>query len=144
VTTARRVNTMRALVAGASCAATLQDVDNELHEIIGATKVQLERRKHLLQILHATRALDTVLGKVLASYGTSSIPHSIGPRLRCFAALPTMHAGHITLRTVHQFNQSICNPRNRYMHNADAFPRSAREADRLISAVEACFVAAVK
>jgi hypothetical protein len=131
-------------VAGASCSSQLTTVDRELLELAGTTKVQLERRKHLMQILHATRALDTALGEVLRNYGIVPVPHSIGKRLWEFNHLPSAHTGYLADHIVHQFRQTVCNPRNRFMHEADAFPRGHRETDAVVSAIEACFSMVVK
>jgi hypothetical protein len=135
---------MRALVAGSSCSGQLHAVDSELREIVNVSKVHLERRKHLLQVLHATRALDTALGTMLAGYGIAPVPHSIGPRLSKFGTLPAGHAGYLAQNTIGQFKRSICGPRNDFIHKADAFPRSFREADRLVSAIESCFAMTIK
>jgi hypothetical protein len=139
VTTARRIGALRALIAGASCAASLGKVDREILELAGAAKVQIEKRKHLMQILHATRALDSALGEALRSYGIGNVPFSLGDRLWAHNNLPVGHPSHLASHVVHRFIRMVCRPRNTFMHEADAFPRSYREADALISEIEACF-----
>jgi hypothetical protein len=81
---------------------------------------------------------------VLASYGIAPVPFSMGPRLSRLNALPVAHVGYLAPNVVRQFKRSICDPRNNYMHKADAFPRSYRDADALVASIEACFVLTIK
>jgi hypothetical protein len=146
MTTSRRVLTLRAISQGAR-ARTGSDVfnhiDHELQELAAVARVQPERRKNLLQLLHATRALETALKEVIRSHGIQPAP-SLAPIFRQLTQIAYGHPGYLTAANARRFNQTVRIARNRFAHEANAFPRSAREAESVLSEIEACFLLVVK
>jgi hypothetical protein len=146
VSNARRVNTLRAIAAGARGrigSAAFVHVDHELQELGSVAHIAPEKRKHLLQLLHATRALDTALKEVIRSYHITP-QHSLGPVLKQLSQLPLGAPGHITTADYVRFMSTVRVARNRFAHEANAFPRSARETESILSEIEVCFVKAVR
>jgi hypothetical protein len=116
----------------------LAQVEHELVELEHCDRVMPEKRKRLLQVLHATRALDTTLGEVLVQNGISSPPMSLGPRLRQLAHIPSGTRGHLSQSAIQGYVAAISTGRNKYAHRANAFPSSTLEVDRIVSEVGAC------
>lgn len=132
--------TMKALISGSTYygrAADLNHVDTELTELGRCNRLQPVKRQRLLQILHATRALDTCLHAILSING--KIPqHSIGPMLHQLKALPPHVRGYLDDSTVRAFVASISRKRNLYVHRAASFPSSTQEVERVLSEIDAC------
>lgn len=139
----KRHETLRAIVRGSSqylLAPEFERVDAELLELTRCARIQPERRKRLLQAIHATRALDTSLGVLLNLHGVAP-EQSLGPRMTQMANLPANLRGHLPQSVVLSFRASICNKRNKCVHNADHYPTSAHEVDALVSDIETCLSA---
>ena len=142
----KRVQLLRAIVAGAKARTAgtgFVHVDLELQEIVGVKRTSPERRRMLLEVLHSTRALDTALKEVLRSHGVTP-QHSLGPILGQLTLLPVGAPGYLTPANRARFHQTVRVARNNLAHNANAFPRSSRETQGILSEIEACFVLAVK
>jgi hypothetical protein len=142
----RRFETLRTIAAGTSARTRRRgfaDVDQELQELSSLRRVTPEKRRHLLEIMHAMRALETALKEMAGSHGLPP-QRSIGSVLHQLAQLPPNHASHLDQRSFSRFMNSVRKDRNRYMHNANAFPRTAREADRILGEIAACFALIVK
>jgi hypothetical protein len=142
----RRVNALRAIVAGAQARTGSQDfthVDIELQEIDGVKRINPQTRKWLLEVLHGTRALDTALKEVYRSHGLNP-EHSLGPLLWQLTKLPPGSPGYLTLGNRARFSKRIGDARNQIAHNANAFPRSSKETDGILSEIETCFVLTVR
>jgi hypothetical protein len=146
VSNLRRVNTLRIIAAGALArtgSRAFTHVDEELKELGGVARVTPERRKHLLQLLHATRSLETALKEVIRSHGTKPA-NSLGPVLRQLTQIPVGSPGHLTQANSDRFRRTVRVARNKFAHEANAFPRTARETEGILSEIEACFVIAVR
>jgi hypothetical protein len=131
---------MQALLKGAPSYGTdplLQAVDNELQELGRCVRLQPLTRQRLLQVLHASRAIDTCLRSILVAYGISPA-FGIGKMLHQLRSLPPATRGYLSHAAAAAFVASIANPRNRYAHVAGSFPSSTREVDRIVSEVHAC------
>jgi hypothetical protein len=71
----RRVQTVRALVAGSVIAANaiqLAAIELELEAAADTTRIPQLPRRRLLQVLHTTRALDSSLREFLAFHGVAA------------------------------------------------------------------------
>lgn len=139
----KRHETLRAIVRGSSSfllAPEFSKVDTELLELTRCSRIQPEKRKRLLQAIHATRALDTSLGALLTLHGVAP-EHSLGPRMSQMANLPTHLRGHLPQSLVIGFRKSICDKRNKCVHNADHYPASSQEIDVLVSDIQTCLSA---
>jgi len=139
----RRVQTVRALVVGSVIAANaiqLAAVESELEAAAATTRIPQLPRRRLLQILHTTRALDSSLREFLTFYGVAP-GNSLGAyltRLRDNNGHPDIAALPAASRT--RFQNQIVNLRNRYMHEAGAFPASDGETMQLLSEMHDCLV----
>jgi hypothetical protein len=112
-------------------------VDAELEELGRCTKLQPLYRQRLLQIIHAGRAIDTLLSAILDTYGQS--PKSgIGGKLHQLKTLPPAARGYLNHATAIAFEIAIAHKRNRYAHKAGSFPNSQLEVDRFVAEVHAC------
>jgi|RhiMethySRZTD1v2_1073278.scaffolds.fasta_scaffold2003360_1 hypothetical protein len=145
-TTAQRIKTMRALVAGAqsrSGGRAFKDVDQELQEVGWSHQVSPDRRRHLLQVFHGMRALESGLKEVLRSYDIDP-GKTLGDVLHKLRTLKPAHPLHQEASQLHRLLRFLLHERNRLMHQANAFPRGAKEADRIFGEICACFTRLVK
>lgn len=130
----RRADTMRALVRGsaiggtASCTVILEELNGVYH----ATKLHDQKRKHLLQVLHGCRALDGTLKELIFVMKIPHGGHTMGSYLKSLAA-----ATKISHKEQHEYYNKIVKLRNRYMHEAGAFPKSEADVTMLLSNIEA-------
>lgn len=131
---------MQALVRSSplfSARPDLRLVDVELTELGRCTGLQPLYRQRLLQVIHASRAIDTLLTAILVTNGQS--PKSgIGGKLHQLKLLPPAARGHLDHAAASAFEIAIAHKRNRYAHLAGTFPSSQQEADRFVSEVHAC------
>jgi hypothetical protein len=142
----RRVLTLRVLTQSArarTASNVFNQVDQELQELGAVIRVHPEKRKNLLQLLHAVRALETALKEMIRSRGIQPAP-SLSPVFRQLQQIPLGQPGYLSSANARRFNQTIRVARNRFAHEANAFPRSAREAESLLSEIEACFSLTVR
>jgi hypothetical protein len=142
----RRVLTLRAISQSARARTNshvFNSIDRELQELAAVARVLPEKRKNLLQLLHAIRALETALKEVIRSYGVQPA-FSLGPVFKQLTQIPYGHPGYLSIANARRFHQTVRIARNRFAHEADAFPRSAREAESVLSEIEACFLLVVK
>ena len=131
---------MQALVKGAPSYGgdpLLVAVNRELEELGRCTRLQPLTRQRLLQVLHASRALDTCLSSILRANNITP-NHGIGKMLHQLRSMPPATRGYLNYSAASAFVASIANPRNRYAHKAASFPSSTREVDRLVAEVHAC------
>jgi hypothetical protein len=146
MTTPRRVATLRAIAYGARVRTgsfVFNHIDHELQELGGVNHIHPEKRRHLLQVLHACRALETALKEIVQSHGITP-QHSLGPVLKQLTQIPHGSPGYLTIGNARRFGQTVRLARNRFAHQANAFPRSARETESILSEIEACFVLVVR
>ena len=84
------------------------------------------------------RALESALKALLQSYGTRP-ESSLGRVLHQLRSLPTTHPLYRDASTLSRYLRSLPFQRNRLMHQANAFPRNAKEADEIVGEITACF-----
>jgi hypothetical protein len=131
---------MQAIVAGSHLfpsSVELANVQSELAELGRCDRLQPLTRQRLLQIIHASRALDTSL-TVVMKHNALPPAFGIGKMLWKLSALPAGAQGRISVAARKTFISAISDVRNRYAHHANAFPNSNLEVDRLMSETEAC------
>ncbi|WP_214647901.1 hypothetical protein [Novosphingobium aerophilum] len=131
---------MQALVRGSTIYLGDPDVahvDTELGELGRCLRLQPPKRQRLLQVMHASRALDTLLSSILKSHGVQPA-HGIGKMLHQLKGLPPAAQGYLDHKTSTAFVSAIAHKRNRYAHRANAFPTSNQEVDRLVAEIHAC------
>src|SRR3954453_13367375 len=102
---AHRFDVLRVIAAGALARTSLQgftDVDQELQELAGVRRVTPERRRHLLEVIHGMRALNTALKEVVRSHGCTP-ESSIGRLLYQLRQLPISNPSHLDQRNFSRF-----------------------------------------
>jgi hypothetical protein len=117
----------------------LNHVDDELAELGRCTGLQPLHRQRLLQVFHATRALDTCLAVVLSMNGQMP-KHGLGKMLHQLRTLPQGTRGYLSHSAASAFASAIAYKRNHYAHRAGSFPTSTQEVDRIVAEVHACLV----
>jgi len=142
----KRVETIRAVVQSVqleSSTATLVAVDHELQEAGNVHRITPERRRLLLEVFHLLRALETAMKDILAA---NQVPaeHSLGNLLKQLSRLPPTSRGHLPMRYKHLFHNGIRVHRNLLMHQANAYPTSARQAQTILGEIESCFLMILK
>jgi hypothetical protein len=136
-----RVDTIRAMIAGCSAISSSiksSEIDKEWQEVKKLSSVSHVRRRYLLSVLHSTRALDDTLKVFVTHHGLSRARYgTLGSSLKCLAAAPSgKFSAPFTLQA--HFQSTIADSRNKYMHQAGAYPGSDREIRVLISEMEHC------
>jgi hypothetical protein len=143
----RRIDTMRALIAGNSAISgspARADIDAEFEEAMRARAVWRKRRRQLLQVLHSTRALDSALKTFTTHYGFCPPRPALGRYLHALGNhTSTALAGRLSLSERGRFQASIVNPRNRLMHEAGAYPLNDTEVLTLLSEMQDCLTIVV-
>ncbi|MBW9051075.1 hypothetical protein [Rhizobium mesosinicum] len=134
-----RVDTIRALLAGSpaiSKHASFGPICSELEEVKSLIAIAKLNRRHLLAVLHSSRALDDALKAFLIGRGLGT-SKSLGGSLTALASAPPGKlSAPFTMRTA--FQNSIVNVRNRYMHESGAFPANDYEIRTLLGEIESC------
>lgn len=137
----RRIDTLKVLLTGSVVAGTntYTSVENELTAAATTVRVPQLPRRRILQVLHTTRSLDSVLRAFVQHHGVTCNKPTLGGYLTALS----QNAGHPSLailpplRKTH-FQASIVASRNRYMHEADAFPATDGETMTLVSEMHTC------
>jgi|WetSurMetagenome_2_1015567.scaffolds.fasta_scaffold682117_2 hypothetical protein len=111
----RRLDAIRCLVVGSVVSADhdYTNILGELNEVERVRKVVEKARRRLLQILHTTRTLDSLLLAYMRQKGIA-LGHntmSLGGYLNALSA-----NGRITTAAVQRYQRNIVDVRNRYMH----------------------------
>lgn len=140
-----RVRTLQALVAGTQCLAAHPQhsaIQAEFSEVYAVRRIRRSARRRLLEVLHSTRALDTTLAAFVTHHGcrmsNGKVPKALGQYL--YALRDHSVGGLGTLAEAHrkQFQTGITNRRNRYMHEAFAFPVTDVEVRSLLAEMDNC------
>lgn len=135
-----RHSLMQAIVRGSLSYGSIPEynhIDAELEELGRCSRVAPVGRQRLLQVLHATRALDTCLSAILRANNVTPKP-GIGGRLHQLKNLPKGVRGYLDHSAASGFTSSIAHKRNRYAHTAAAFPSSTHEVDSIVAEVHSC------
>jgi hypothetical protein len=134
-----RINTIIAIVN--SCPsltnANINKLKTEFRQIIDVDTISPPKRRHILKILHSTRALDSTLKAILDYYNIRDRNHSIGQYITQFTnhTLPTL--GKLSSSERAKYQREIADIRNTHLHNADSYPRNDSEVYQLISEMHA-------
>jgi hypothetical protein len=115
----------------------LAQIDSELLELGRCNRLEPISRQRLLQIIHASRSIDTFLSTLLVANGIA--PKSgIGGKLHQLKSLNPNTKGYLTHSAATAFETDIARKRNLYAHSAGTFPTSTNEVDRFVAAVHSC------
>lgn len=138
-TFSRRVGTLRFLVKNSLGMTNVRSrVDQEFAEVVKVGKVRAKYRRRLLQILHTSRALDSALNG-FNTYHVVSCRKSLGGYLMGL----TNHRsatlkGKLASAEKVRFQKEIVDLRNKYMHEAGAFPKDDKEILAFLAEMEFC------
>jgi hypothetical protein len=124
-----------------------QKVLKEFEEVKRVDSMAIEEKtRRLLQILHSTRALDSTLAAFINNYGYTD-PSDPSKKVKslygylhliCFGNPATANIRRLKESDLKKYQQEIVHERNRYMHEADAFPRDDLEILLLLSEMNEC------
>ena len=124
-----------------------QKVLKEFEEVKRVDSMAIEEKiRRLLQILHSTRALDSTLAAFIKNYGYTD-PSDPSKKVKslygylyliCFGNPATANIRRLKESDMKKYQQKIVNERNRYMHEADAFPIDDLEILLLLSEMNEC------
>lgn len=131
---------MQVLVKGSAGYGTVpgyNQVESELEELGNCGRIQPLKRQRLLQVIHASRSIDTCLSLILRANGVNP-SYGIGGQLMQLKTLHPSIRGYLDHPTATTFRKSISDRRNIYAHRAGEFPRSTKEVDDFVSEVHAC------
>ena len=140
---AKRIETIVALVSakGFPPLAT-GTICDEFESVKNVESHPVIKRRHLLQVLHSTRALDSCLKEatILAGCCPPLNKQSLGGYLTALVngpvALPFLNV--LPQASFTAYKSSILAHRNKYMHQAGAYPATDAEVGALLSSMEAC------
>lgn len=141
-----RVRTLQALILGSSALATsplMPHIQAEFAEVHAVRKIRRANRRRLLEVLHSTRALDTTLSAFVGFHGcrnpkSTGLPKSLGQYLNALHFHQSAGLRTITALQRSHFQKQIVDPRNRYMHEAGAYPTADVELQSLLSEMDTC------
>lgn len=105
-----------------------------------------EKIRRLLQVLFSTRALDTTLAEFVKKYGYTDPSEPSKKfrslhgylRLLCYGEPATVSIRKLEESYLEKYQKNIIDKRNRYMHEADAFPMYDLEILILLSEMNEC------
>jgi hypothetical protein len=133
-----RVNTIRALIVSSSLPAAQRGrLIAEFEAIDSCRRIGHAPRRHLLQVLHACRGVDSALADLVQSRPADR-PQSIGSALRRLAN-PGLRL-RLSVSRRDRYQTSVADIRNAFLHEADKYPRSDREVRQLLDDVYECLV----
>jgi hypothetical protein len=132
----RRVGALKALVIASLPVAEAAVVGDELDRVCDAGLIRKLPRRYLLEVIHSSRAIDTGLQAYLrhrAGVGRDSIG-------KVLYYLNNTGIGGITLPTPAYTAHiaAVARVRNRYAHEAGAFPSGLPEVETLLDDMHAC------
>lgn len=134
-----RIQTIVAIINGhpSLTAANINKLKAEFHEVISVHEVSKIRRRHILKILHSTRALDSTLKAILDHHRIRGGAHSLGQYLFQFRNHNSAGVSKLTNSERAKYQDSIVKVRNEHLHNADSYPKNDRKVLELIAEMHA-------
>lgn len=143
----RRIRTINMIlnasrIGGQPEAATIA---NEFNEVVRINSIRPLNRRCLMQVLHSTRALDSTLAVFLRVRGVrlQDGERSLGAYLRRLRNHGVAGMTLLPHREQQHYEHNIVRPRNRYMHQAGAYPPGIHDIQRLLNEMHACLVRAL-
>lgn len=136
----RRVATMQSLLASSVVSGTTSypKIRVELTEAENVQTVSKEKRRHLLQILHLTRALDSTLAEFTDYYDCKGQKPTLGAYLRNLTNHCSPLINKLPEASRKRYQKAIVDKRNNYMHNAGEFPANSHEITVLLQEMSTC------
>ncbi len=136
----RRITAMQALLVGTPVSRCPEyvDIHREFESVYEGRRIRNLRNRHLLQVVHSCRALDTCLKAVLIQ-DHQLAPNGMGSALYQLRDHGIRRTGrHLaeSLRRTH--NASVARIRNHYLHSAGAYPGNSTQVDSLLTSMQSC------
>lgn len=137
------VKTFKALLGtypGLSAAEVVRITD-EFDQLLQLSSVNPERRRMLLEIVHACRALESTLDVMLAHFGIVIVDKdkSLGKFLNTLNSSAVVGPGRLVDRIDNhsktRYQDLVTKVRNNMMHRAGAYPASTKDLDGFMSVV---------
>jgi len=131
------IRTIQALLIGSRWGAdpAVQVVHDEYEHFVGARRLRVRERKTSLQILFASRAIDSLLGHVVRwEFGRPAGAIASLPRYLTLGGSITRIRNHgingyrFSRPTENRLLNDLTSQRNRFMHEAGSFPTDAELA----------------
>lgn len=142
-----RIATVQAILAG-TCIGTGPSgpiVQTEFGAVHEACRIRKPNRRRLLEVVHSARALDSSLKAFVQHHGCQEtgkrLPCAMGGYLHALEKHSVVGLGKISAIQRKQFQTAIVDIRNRFLHEAGAFPLTDKEVDTLLSDMHACLAA---
>lgn len=139
----QRVRLIQALIAGnpaISSNGLHSTIQTEFFEAYQVCRVRSRQRRHLLQVVHITRALDSALSVFIDYHGCTS-KHSLGGYLWSLARHQSASLNNQLLpQDRRRFQNSIVDIRNRFLHEAGSYPTTDDEINTLLAEMQDCLV----
>lgn len=131
----RRVRTIQVLLHGSSISShsSYRDIRAEYSQVVNVASVKKRNRRLLLQILHSTRGLDSALRALIRTNGGTIRRNSLGSYLHELVRMGKIHQSERQ-----RFQNIIVYARNRYMHEAGAYPNNSNEIHRILVEMDMC------
>ena len=132
----KRVEALKALVIANVLPGTSAVVNDEFERVCQAGRIRQLPRRYLLEVIHASRALDTGL-KVYIAQATGHHLRNIGGMLK-FARDVGIHGNRLPASSHNSHYGAVAKVRNHYAHEAGAFPANSPEVEQLLDDMNAC------
>lgn len=138
--TKRRIETLNVIITGSiMCSETeCSLVQGEFNEVHRCSKITPTKRKHLLQILHSTRGLDTALATFARLHSITAHPPSLGSYLHSFSNHTKVGLQRLSQQERKRFQSEIVDKRNIFMHKAGIYPNQEQVVLIIISEMQEC------
>lgn len=139
----QRIRLIQALIAGNPAIfsnglhGTIQTEFSEAYQV---RRVRSRQRRHLLQVVHSTRALDSAL-RVFINYHGCTSAQSLGGYLWSLARHHSVSLNsQLLTQDRRRFQNSIVDIRNRFLHEAGSYPTTDNEINTLLAEMQDCLV----
>lgn len=124
-------------------AAEIARITDEFNELLRVASVSPQRRRMLLEVVHACRALESTLDVMLAHFGivVADRDKSLGKFLNTFNSSAVVGPGklvdRIDLHAKTRYQDLVTRVRNNMMHRAGAYPHTENDLDGFMSVIHA-------
>jgi hypothetical protein len=119
----------------------LKRVTDEFDQLLHLSSVNPQRRRMLLEIVHACRALESTLDVMLGHFGIviADKDKSLGKFLNTFNSAAVVGPGKLVDKidghSKIRYQELVTKVRNNMMHRAGAYPKTEKDLDGFMSVV---------
>jgi len=139
----KRIDTINALINSSVISTTntvnCNTIKQEYNNVYQCINIPQLSRRYVLMVFHSARAFDTTLKNFLDHYGLRTRrQHSIGSYLNILENHTDPSIGNLSNIENNTYKAGIANVRNRYLHEAGAYPAGNNEIFALLAEMDAC------